>query len=292
MDQAAGLRRLASPKPVQVIAVTSGKGGVGKTNVAANMATAMAAMGKRVLLFDADLGLANVDVVLGLQPKRNISHVINGECGLEEILLDGPAGLRIVPASSGNRHMADLSPAEQVGLVQAFSELSSDLDVLVVDTAAGVSDDVARFTQAAQYVVLVVCDEPASITDAYAVIKVLSRDHGVTRFNVLANKTQTIHHGKNLFAKLAGVADRFLDVTLEYMGAVPFDDQLMKAVQNQGAVVEEFPRSRSALAFRQLAEKAGSWPASGQSRGSLEFFFERLVGQDHSGDKGKGRRIA
>lgn len=290
MDQAAGLRRMASPKPVQVIAVTSGKGGVGKTNISVNLATALGMGGKRVMLFDADLGLANVDVVLGLQPKRNLSHVINGECGLDEILLDGPAGMKVVPASSGTKQMAELSPAEHAGLIRAFSDLSDDLDVMIVDTAAGIADGVVSFAQAAQHVILVVCDEPASITDAYAMIKVMSRDHGVRHFRVLANMAQTAHHGRTLFNKISTVAERFLDVHLEYMGAVPFDEQLRKAVQKQNAVVESFPRSRSALAFRNLAEETSRWPAPDGPRGNLEFFVERLLGGD--GSRNGGGQIA
>jgi len=286
MDQAAGLRRMASPKPVQVIAVTSGKGGVGKTNISVNLATAIGLSGKRVLLFDADLGLANVDVVLGLQPKRNLSHVINGECGLDEILLDGPAGMKIVPASSGTKQMAELSSAEHAGVIRAFSELGDDLDVMIVDTAAGIADGVVSFTQAAQHVILVVCDEPASITDAYAMIKVLSREHGIRDFRVLANMAQTAHHGRTLFNKISTVAERFLDVNLDYMGAVPFDEQLRKAVQKQNAVVEAFPRSRSALAFRNLAEETGRWPAPNGPRGNLEFFVERLLGSESNRNGG------
>ncbi|MDQ2068458.1 MinD/ParA family protein [Natronospira bacteriovora] len=276
------------PKPVQVIAVTSGKGGVGKTNISVNLAAAMGVAGKKVMLFDADLGLANVDVVLGLQPRRNLSHVIDGECGLEEILLDGPAGMKVVPASSGTKRMAELTPSENAGLIRAFSDLGDDLDVLVVDTAAGIADGVVSFTQAAQHAILVVCDEPASITDAYAMIKVLSREHGIRHFRVLANMTQTSHHGRTLFGKISSVAERFLDVNLEYIGAIPFDEQLRKAVQKQNAVVEAFPRSRAALAFRNLAEEVGRWPVPDGPRGNLEFFVERLIGGNAAASDGGG----
>ena len=177
---------MAQPNPVKVIAVTSGKGGVGKTNVSVNLSVAMSDAGKRVMLLDADLGLANVDVLLGLQPHSNLSHVIDGERNLEEIIVEGPGGLMIVPASSGITRLASLTPAEHGGLIRAFSELSHPLDVLIVDTAAGVSDAVISFTRAAQEVIVVVCDEPASITDAYALIKVLNRDYGLHRFQVLA----------------------------------------------------------------------------------------------------------
>ncbi len=278
MDQAAGLRGMMAPRPVRVIAVTSGKGGVGKTNVSVNLAVALATLGRRTMLLDADLGLANVDVLLGLQVRHNLSHVLEGRCGLEEVIVEGPAGVRIVPAASGVAHMAGLSPAEHAGLIRAFSDLGEALDVLVVDTAAGISDSVIAFTRAAQEVIVVVCDEPASITDAYALIKVLSRDHGLGRFHVLANMVRSAPEGRDLYRKISTVTGRFLDVTLHYMGAVPYDEQLRRAVQRQRAVVEAYPRSRAALAFKNLAERADNWPVPRQPRGHVEFFVERLLG--------------
>jgi flagellar biosynthesis protein FlhG len=276
-DQAAGLRRMAQPTPVRVIAVASGKGGVGKTNVTVNLGAAMADSGKRVMLLDADLGLANVDVMLGLNPAYNLSHVITGERTLEEVIVEGPAGLKIVPAASGVKRMAELKPEEHVGVIRAFSELSSDLDVLLVDTAAGISDSVISFSSAAQEVIVVVCDEPASITDAYALIKVLSRDYGLSRFHVLANMAHSAQEGRDLFAKMSRVTERFLDVTLSFMGALPYDEFLRKAVQRQRSVVEAFPRSRSATAFKTLAQRADKWPVPTVPGGHLEFFVERLI---------------
>ena len=184
IDQADELRRVINPKPVKVIAVSSGKGGVGKTNVSVNLAVSLASSGKEVMLMDADLGLANVDVLLGLNPAYDLSHVISGERTLEEVIVEGPNNIKIVPGSSGISRMANITPAEQAGLVHAFSELGHVLDVLVVDTGAGISDSVVSFCSAAQEVIVVVCDEPASITDAYAFIKVMSREHGVERFQI------------------------------------------------------------------------------------------------------------
>ncbi|MEW6646993.1 MAG: MinD/ParA family protein [Pseudomonadota bacterium] len=277
-DQAAGLRRMSKPKPVRVLAVASGKGGVGKTNVSVNLAVALAHMGRKVLVFDADLGLANVDVMLGLQPQYNLSHVLSGERSLEEILVEGPAGVRIIPASSGIQRMAELTPAEHAGMIRAFSELSSDVDVLLVDTAAGISDSVVSFSKAAQEVIVVVCDEPASITDAYALIKLLNKEHNVRRFRVLANMAHSPQEGRELFAKIVRVTDRFLeDVVLDFMGSVPYDEYLRKAVQRQRPVVEAYPRSKAAQAFTSLAKKADSWPMPTAAGGYLEFFVERLV---------------
>ncbi len=277
MDQAAGLRKVSNPRPVRVIAIASGKGGVGKTNVSVNLALAMVAEGKKVMLLDADLGLANVDIMLGLRPEYNISHVIDGERTLEEIIVDGPGGLQIVPASSGTQNMAELTPTQHAGMIQAFSEVGHDLDVLIVDTAAGIADSVVSFSRAAQEVVIVVCDEPTSITDAYALIKIMNRDFGIQRFRVLSNMAHSMQEGRELFHKMVKVTDRFLDVTLDFMGTVPYDEYLRKALQKQKAVIEAYPRSKSAMAFKNLAKKADNWPIPNSAGGHLEFFVERLI---------------
>lgn len=254
-DQAAGLRRMVNQKPVQVIAVASGKGGVGKTNVSVNLSLGLMALGKQVVLFDADLGLANVDLLLGLHSEANLSHVISGERTLEEIIVEGPEGLKIIPASSGTQMMAELSPQQHAGVIRAFSELSTPVDVLVVDTAAGISDGVVSFVRASNEVIVVVCDEPTSLTDAYALMKILNTEHNVQKFNILANMVRTPKEGLNLFAKLSRATDHYLDVTLDYLGAVPYDDYLIKAVKKQRAVMQSYPQSPAALAFRNLAKK-------------------------------------
>lgn len=276
-DQAIGLRRMSQTHPVRVIAVTSGKGGVGKTNVSVNLAVSMAQAGREVMLLDADLGLANVDIMLGLKPMVNLSNVLNGECGLEDVLIKGPAGVNIVPASSGVASMANLDPAEHAGIIRAFSELSLPVDVLIVDTAAGLARDVVSFCRAAQDIIVVVCDEPASITDAYALIKVLSRESGIGRFRILANMARSPEAGRQIFHRLTAVCDRFLDVTLDYMGRVPFDEYLRKAVQHQRAVVDAYPGSAAARAFRELAHVPDKWPIPNGPSGHIEFFVERLL---------------
>ncbi len=269
---------LKGSRPIQVIAVTSGKGGVGKTNVSANLATAMVANGKKVILLDADMGLANIDVMLGLKPKYNLSDVISGEKSLQEVMVTTPTGLQIIPAASGIKLMTELSPMQHAGLIRAFSDITTDLDALLVDTAAGISDTVISFCQASQEIIVVVCDEPTSIVDSFALIKVLSRDHGVSHFHILSNMTQSNQEGRELFMKLLNVADKYLDITTSYLGTIPYDDCLKKAVKKQKVVVEAFPRSRASVAFKNLALKTSKWPQVDSPGGHVEFFVERLIG--------------
>jgi flagellar biosynthesis protein FlhG len=263
--------------PVQVIAVTGGKGGVGKSCVSVNLATGLAAKGKRVVLLDGDLGLANVDVLLGLSPRYTLSHVLSGERTLDEIMVTAPQGFKIVPAASGAADLAGMAGAAHLGLVQAFSGLATRLDVLIIDTAAGIAPGVLQFSQAAQHVLVVICDEPASITDAYALIKVLSRDHGVNRFRVVANMSRATGEGAILFDKLERVTTRFLDVILEYAGEIPEDERVRRAIKAQRPVLDAYPGSPAGKAFKKLAGAADTWPVPEGPRGNLEFFVERLV---------------
>lgn len=296
-DQAAGLRAMRSArqaegpqqqatqpkgkkvkkdKPVRVLAVASGKGGVGKTNVSVNLGVALSKMGNRVLLMDADMGLANVDVMLGLQTQYNLSHVLDGEKTLKDVMVDAPGGLKVIPAASGVKRMAQLTPAENAGIINAFDEIDGLLDVLLIDTAAGIADSVVSFCRAAQEVVVVVTDEPASMTDAYALIKVLSRDYELTRFQLLANMAKSEKHGKMLYDKFSQVCEQFLDVRIQYLGTIPFDTDLRESVQKQTPVTLAKPMSESARAFRDLAQKISSWPVPTGVTGYLQFFVERL----------------
>jgi flagellar biosynthesis protein FlhG len=276
-SQQANLKRFMKQKPVKVLSVCSGKGGVGKTNVACNVAVALGGRGKNTCLLDADLSLANVDVLLGLQPRFNLSHVVSGEADLHSTILRGPGNIRIVPASSGNFTMTDLPLAAQAGLIQAFSELGDQPDVLVVDTSAGISANVARFVQAGQHAVVVVCDEPAALTDAYALIKVFSHHYGISHFQIVTNQSRRARDGCELFRKLSRVTDTYLDVVLRHLGDVPRDDYLVKAVQEQRAVVDAYPKSASGAAFAELAARVDALPAARGCSGGIEFFLERLL---------------
>ena len=262
---------------MQVIAVTGGKGGVGKTSVSVNLATAMAAAGRRVVLLDGDLGLANADVFLGLSPRYTLAHVLSGERTLDEVVIPAPQGFLVVPAASGAADMANMGETEHLGLVQAFSTLAARVDVLIVDTAAGIAHSVLQFSQASQHVVVVICDEPASLTDAYALVKVLSRNHGVSRFRVLANQVRMQGAGAELFRRFELVTARFLDVVLEFAGEIPEDEYLRRSVREQRPVFEAYPSCPAARAFKKLAARADTWPVPPGPRGNIEFFVERLV---------------
>lgn len=271
------LKRFMNCKPVNVLAVCSGKGGVGKTNVATNIAIALGARQRRVCLLDADVSLANVDVLLGLQPRFNLSHVVRGEVDLASSILLGPNNIQVIPASSGSFCMTDLPTVSQAAIIQAFSELEDQPDVMIVDTAAGISPSVARFVQAAQHAVVVLCDEPASLTDAYALIKVFSKHYGISRFQVVTNQSATPATGRTLFTKLARVTNSYLDVVLRHLGDVPRDNYLVKAVQEQRAVVCAYPKSPAGSAFLKIAKRIDALPAAKETCGGIEFFFERLL---------------
>ena len=272
-----GTSRATHPSPVQVIAVTGGKGGVGKTTVAVNLAATLASRGKEVLLLDGDLGLANVDVFLGLTPRLTLADVLAGNCSLEEIVLNAPQGFKVVPAASGIAQLAELDTLTHLGLVRAFGDLTANLDVMVVDTAPGIAGSVLQFSQAAQQVLVVICDEPASLTDAYALIKILSRDHGVTQFRVLVNQSRGRGLGQSLFQRFERVATRFLTVELDYAGEIPEDPFLRRSIREQRPVVQAYPQCPAAVALKTLGLRADMWPVAEGPRGNVEFFVERLI---------------
>ncbi len=294
-DQAAGLRAMQrnmsnnmpsnapkikpihKNKPTRVIAVASGKGGVGKTNASVNLGISLAKQGNRVLLMDADMGLGNIDIMLGLQTEYNLSHVLDGEKTLTQVMVDAPGRIKILPAASGVSRMAQLSAMENAGIINGFAELDGVLDVLIIDTAAGIASSVISFCRASQEVIVVVTDEPASMTDAYALIKVLSREHNLTHFHLLANMTRSEKQGKELHKKFAKVCSQFLEVTVDYLGTVPFDHDLREAVQKQTPVTVLKPDSLSGKSFSKMAKKIETWPIPTAITGYLQFFVESLI---------------
>ncbi len=265
-------------RPVRVIGIASGKGGVGKTNTCINLALDLANSGQRVVILDADLGLANVDVLLGLQPTFDLSHVLNQQRTLEEIVVDGPGGIRVVPATSGGRQMMALTEVQHKALSRNFSAMAGDIDYLLVDLAAGISDSVVFMASGCDELLVVASNEPAAITDAYALMKILHRDEGMDRFHILSNRNETHQDGLTMFSKLAVACERFLNVSLRYIGGIPEDPMVRRAVEQQCAVVDRYPGSPAASAFHKLGDAVRRWPEQQQTRKNP--FFQRLLRPD------------
>ncbi|MBL1140494.1 MAG: MinD/ParA family protein [Proteobacteria bacterium] len=273
---------LKNKQSTRVLAVTSGKGGVGKTNISINLALALAERDKSVTLMDADLGLANIDVLLNLKPLRNLSHVIEGECELKDIIIEGPDNIRIIPASSGIKMMSQLTSAQNAGLVHAFDELEESTDILIVDTSAGLSDSVIRFCSAAQEVFIVVCNDPASIADSYALIKTLHRDHKIQRFQVVVNKVKTEAEGCELFERLRSVSEQFLDVVLKLKVIIPQDENILRAVRQRRPFYTSYPDSKAIKSFKKFAAEVDNTNRSASANGRLTFFAKQMIGLQDS----------
>lgn len=267
----------AGTRPPRVITVTSGKGGVGKTNVVANLAIALSRAGKRVLVLDADLGLGNIDVLLGLTPKYTLEHVLSGARSLSEIMLQGPSGIRILPASSGMPQLTALTEAQHLILQGELEQVSHLIDILLIDTGAGISSNVTFFAAAAQSIVVVVSPEPTSLTDAYALMKVLLRQYRERRFHVLVNLAKSPNEAARVFSKLEVAAARFLQISIDCLGSVPLDDYLPLAVTQQRAVLDRYPQAPSSRAFVALTEAVERLAVPDLPKGTVQFLWQRLL---------------
>jgi flagellar biosynthesis protein FlhG len=301
MDQAEGLRNMINGTPVafkalrsnasasppqanspQVISISSGKGGVGKTNIVANLALALTRLGKRVLILDADLGLANIDILLGLTPRYTIEHLLTGQKRLQDILVPGPEGMVILPAGSGIPELADLNEGQKLFLLNEMDQLSQRIDVLLIDTGAGISANVLYFNLAAQESIIIITPEPTSLTDAYALIKVLATRHQKKHFMVLANAVANEAEAKEVFRKISLVADRFLgSVSLDYLGFIPLDEHVLKAVRKQKAVLELFPQSPAGKSFMTLSQRLLDRPFCNRNEGNIQFFWKQVWERSH-----------
>ena len=267
----------AASAPVRVVAVAGGKGGCGKTSVAVNLAWSLAEQGQHTLLLDADLGMANVDVLLGLETRHTLLDVINRQLPLEAIIHSVTANLMVIPAASGVSQLTRLGARECAGLVHAFSDLKQPLDALVIDTATGLAESVASFCRAATEVLVVVTNEPAGMRDSIAQIRVLSSDYGIARFHVLTNRVESFAEGKALFRELLRHFTDDHDCILSHAGSIPVDEHLHQAAQAYRPVVAASPRSRAAMALKNLARQISAWPRPAGASGHLEFFVERLI---------------
>lgn len=263
-------------KAPHTLAVTSGKGGVGKTLVTVNMAINLARQGKKVLVMDADLGLANIDVVLGLTPKYTVQDVMDGRLTLDDVAIEGPEGIVILPAATGVSELSNLDESQKLALMDHIDHWNANFDVVLVDTGAGISPNVLYFILAVEEVLVVVTPDPTSITDAYALIKVMFSNHRISQFNILVNQAKEKTEALDVFKTLHRVADRFLNVGLNFMGFIPDDPHLVRAVRQQQAVTTLYPNAPSTHAFAEAVEKVQKrWEKSDQRDGRMTFFGRR-----------------
>lgn len=270
--------RAGGPEAItRVLCVTSGKGGVGKTNVTVNLAYALTLLDKKVLILDADLSLANVDVLLGIYPKYHLGHVLRGEKSISEVVMEGPGGMLIIPASSGVQELTQLTDQQKIHLLSDIELLSETVDILLIDTASGISSNVLYFAMASEEIVMVCSPEPTSITDVYALMKLLCIRQATKRVMLLVNGARSLEEAEGVFQNLTWVADRFLDISIEYLGFIPDDANLPKAVRQQKAVVQRYPNSTASLGFMTLANKVCELPVPQLTTGNIRFFWNRIL---------------
>jgi flagellar biosynthesis protein FlhG len=262
-----------------VISVTSGKGGVGKSNVVVNLGLALAQRGLNVLLIDADLGLGNLDILLGLTPGFTIQDALASELKLAEVILEGPGGLKILPASSGIAELAVLDEFQKLFLLNEMDHYTEDVDVVLIDTGAGISPNVLFFNIGAQERILVVNNQPPALADAYALIKILASQHGETSFKLLVNGLAHHREAELVYRTLLRVAERFLgrEITLDYLGFVPYDQALPKAVMRQQPVLALYPQSPASKSFVMIAQTLWETKPQPALDGNIKFFWRRLL---------------
>jgi flagellar biosynthesis protein FlhG len=264
-----------SERLVKTIAIASGKGGVGKTNIITNLGVALRKMGKEVLIFDADLGLSNIDVLLSLAPKYNIEHLIKGEKSLKEIIIEGPNGIKILPAGHGVQELTSLNEFDRLRVLEQFDEYTEKVDIMLIDTSAGISENVTFFCTAVQENIIVVTPEPTSITDAYALIKILHNKYREKDFNLVVNLAKNEDEAKEVYKRLSMVTEKFLKVDLHYLGFVRYDENVKKAVKMQDAFVNAFPNTNASKDIFDIANKI--LDSEIKCKGSMQFFLRNVL---------------
>lgn len=263
----------------QIISIASGKGGAGKTVVAANLSVALQQMGKRVVLLDADLGMANAHIAMGTPCAYHLGHFLRGEKTLHEIMVTTPSGVRLVPGASGVPAMASISQRQAFSIVQAFSTLEEDIDYLIVDLAAGIAPSTLAFLTATPRRFVVVRDDPLSIADAFAMIKVLLEDCGLNEICLLANGVASQQEGQLLFQRINQMCAQLASPSIGYAGTIVQDVNILMALKKGRAVLEFAPTSVGARDFCAVAQTTDALPPISCASGTLEFFIERLVGK-------------
>ena len=265
--------------PTQIIGIASGKGGVGKTTVSVNLAVTLASLGKKVMIFDADLGLANAQLALGCRTPYNFSHVLSGEKTLSEIIVEGPMGVKLVPGASGMQHMASLNSTATAGIVQAFSEIEVDLDYFIVDLAAGLSDTVMTFMRACQHRFIVLKNEPSSIADAYGTIKVMIQEYQLDHISLIPNGVVSQNEGEQLYGSINSVIQNFLGSQVGYLHSISQDEMVLRAIKASQPLISFAPSSIATRDFKALAKVVLSLDSEIPMNGGLQFFIERLAAQ-------------
>ena len=264
----------------KVLSVSSGKGGVGKTAVVANIGLSLAQSGNEVLILDADLGLANIDVVFGLTPRYNLNHFFSGEIELDSIIVKGPYDISILPAGSGLQSFIQLDSDQKLKLLDGLDSLTDHFDFLLVDTEAGISENVTYFNTAAQEILLVTTPDPTAITDVYALMKLLSTRYHEKHFNLIVNMVRGEDEALDVYRKLSIVANRYLDISIDYFGSIPFDQQMADAIRKQQPFLELYANSPAAKAFVDLAERVATITSLRNPKGSIQFFWKQLLQPD------------
>jgi flagellar biosynthesis protein FlhG len=261
-------------RSAKVIAITSGKGGVGKTNIAANLAICLAASQKNVLLLDADMSLGNLDVIMNIKSRYNISHLLAGRKSIQDIIQVGPKGLKIICGASGLQKLANIDECHRLLLLRELSKLQQETDVVLIDTAAGISRSVVGFCLAVDHVLVVTTPEPTAMTDAYGMTKVLLRNRFSGHISFIVNMADTTAQGIKTYKKIANTIEQFLATQINCAGVLLKDGRLQKAVQSRIPVVLAYPKSQISLSLVALAAKLGNGLAAQQSNGK---FFEKVL---------------
>jgi flagellar biosynthesis protein FlhG len=263
------------------MSVTSGKGGVGKTSTAINIAYLLTRLNKRVVILDADLGLANVDVMLGLAPRLNLFHLFEASVSLDRILFETPYGFHILPSASGVADMSALDQGQKLELLESMDYLESRIDYLIVDTGAGIDDTVVYFNLAVQERLVVLTPEPTSLTDAYALIKLLKNTHAVNTFRVVINMANSPEQAREVFKKLYLACDHFLSgITLDLVGMIPRDLSVRQAIIQQEPLCRVSPESPACRALTETAKKIANWKPPANLDGNIKFFWKQLLFQE------------
>lgn len=273
---------MSNSQATQIIGVASGKGGVGKTTVSVNLAVMLASMGKKVMIFDADLGLANAQLALGCRTPFNFSHVLSGEKTLSEIVIEGPMGVKLVPGASGIQHMASLNQMQTASIIQAFSEIDEELDYFVVDLAAGLSDTVMTFLCACQHRFIVLKNEPSSIADAYGTIKVMIQDYQLGNIGLIPNGVSSQDEGERLYGSINSVIQNFLGSRVDYLHSITQDEMVLRAIKASQPLVSFAPSSIATRDFKALSKIVTNLDSNASLSGGLQFFIERLATQQMS----------